>query len=193
MAESIDLAADLRGFFSSALQTALHHQHCATSTATEQYVVGLLVDHLAQTPPSEGPLGLRLLEAQQAPPRERFERLRTLGDEALYALGFFRARLGRGGLSERYFAEIGATAYWSASGLLGVGAGPDPFAELAAKFTPVAQVLEEVAEGCRARAGHSPQDLVRTYERWLRTGSAPLAEALALHGVTPQRNRGGLH
>ncbi|HEX7453023.1 MAG TPA: hypothetical protein VF294_12090 [Polyangiaceae bacterium] len=46
----------------------------------------------------------------------------------------------------------------------------------------------------QANAAHnSNRQVVRLYERWVKTGSAPLAVALAGKGLTPQRGHGGLH
>jgi hypothetical protein len=42
-------------------------------------------------------------------------------------------------------------------------------------------------------AHNSDRAVLRMYERWTRTGSAPLAAALAGRGLTPQRGHGGLH
>ena len=54
------------------------------------------------------------------------------------------------------------------------------FAELADQFDPLVDVLGEVSE--RTRAVGRSNDLLRLYERWLRTGSARSGQRLIEQG-----------
>jgi hypothetical protein len=56
------------------------------------------------------------------------------------------------------------------------------FAELADKFVAFVDVLSEVSE--RSSCG-SNADLLRLYERWLKTGSARSGQLLVERGVVP--------
>jgi hypothetical protein len=56
------------------------------------------------------------------------------------------------------------------------------FAELAAKFQPLVDALNELSE-CSYR--HSNADLLRLYELWLKTGSRRARELLRGLGVEP--------
>jgi hypothetical protein len=62
------------------------------------------------------------------------------------------------------------------------------FEELAAKFPALVDVLTEVSE----RAGlTSNADLLRLYEKWLKTGSRRSAELLASRGILPVASTAG--
>ncbi|MCK7580759.1 MAG: hypothetical protein MZV65_37410 [Chromatiales bacterium] len=58
------------------------------------------------------------------------------------------------------------------------------FEELAAKFTDFADVLGEVAEHPDVR---HHKDILRLYERWLKTGSRRAAARLRALGIEPER------
>jgi hypothetical protein len=54
-------------------------------------------------------------------------------------------------------------------------------------------VLRDVAEGTLASNARDQRSVLRLYERWLKTGSARLAEELGVHGIIPGRGAGGLN
>jgi len=196
----------LDGFFREALGLALVERKVAATPHTEHYLVALLSDfahpdELAQET-FERPLALLLAEALNLTGLERFERLRTLGDAVLYTSGFFLDHLKNRGVRLGYVSSLGARAYDGAASMLrqadrGSGEGaraPELFEELADNFTPYAEVLATLADGLLARAAHgSAAGALRIYEKWLETGSAELSRALAEHGITPVRGRGGVH
>jgi hypothetical protein len=199
----IDLASDLQSFFQHLVDDAVKTQHVAATEAAEYYLAGLLADYAKpdrfEAETLDRPLTLLLDEALHAAGHERFERLRCLGDGVLYTSGFFADHLSTRGVELRYVRTLGARAYDSAAVMLrqnaheGLGA-PDVFRELADNFAMFAEVVARVADVLQANSAHnSDQQVVRMYERWVRTGSAPLAAALAGCGLTPQRGHGGLH
>jgi hypothetical protein len=63
--------------------------------------------------------------------------------------------------------------------------------ELASKFDRFTMVLRDVAEGTLAAGAHDERSVVRLYERWLKSGSARLAEELGARGIIPTRGGGG--
>jgi hypothetical protein len=197
---------DLRGFFREALSLALVERKMATTAPTEHYLVALLSDfahpdELTQET-FERPLSLLLAEALNTVGRERFERLRTLGDAVLYTTGFFFDHLRTRGVHLDYVSSLGARAYDGAASMLrhadrGSGEGngaPELFEELAHNFTPFTEVLSTMANGLLARTAHgSDSGALRVYEKWLETGSAELARALMTRGIAPVRGHGGVH
>jgi hypothetical protein len=199
----IDLASDLESFFQTLVDDAVKTQHCAATEAAEFYLAGLLADYAKparlEAEALDRPLTLLLDEALHAEGRERFERLRSLGDGVLYTSGFFADHLSTRGVELRYVRTLGARAYDGAAAMLrqsvGEGTGaPDVFRELADNFSMFAEVVTRVADVLSANSAHSSnRQVVRLYERWVKTGSAPLAVALAGRGLTPQRGHGGLH
>jgi hypothetical protein len=199
----IDLASDLQSFFHDLVDDAMKTQHVAATEAAEYYVAGLLADYAKperlEAEALDRPLTLLLDEALNAAGSERFERLRCLGDGVLYTSGFFADHLSTRGVELHYVRALGARAYDSAAVMLrqsahdGLGA-PDVFRELADNFAVFAEIVGRVADVLQANsAKNSDSQVLRMYERWARTGSAPLAAALAGRGLTPQRGHGGVH
>ena len=200
---AIDLSGDLQSFFQHLVDDAVRAQHFAATEAAECFLAVLLVDFARperlEAEALDRPLTLLLDEALHAAGRERFERLRCLGDGVLYTTGFFADHLSTRGVELRYVSTLGARAYDGAAVMLrqsardGSGA-PDVFRELADNFATFVAVVARVADVLQANSAHnSDRQVIRMYERWLRTGSAPLAVALAGRGLTPQRGHGGVH
>jgi hypothetical protein len=206
MSASLDLSADVSAFFSGLVGEALVERHVETTGATQAYVSALLADYArpdALTRDAlERPFTLLLAEARESVGRERFDRLRALGDGTLYVCGFFAEHLENRGVALRYVASVGAQAYDGAAsmlrqhGLAGAEASsaPDVFGELAAHFDDFVGLIECIADRLVAQSGTSTQTgIVKLYERWLRTGSNELASKLGARGLVPQRGGGGVH
>jgi hypothetical protein len=135
-------------------------------------------------------------EALQTAGQERFERLRTLGDGVLYVSGFFSEHLETRGVAPTYISALGSRAYGSAAAMLRQNAAdsgaPDLFNELADKFRMFVDLLADVAEALSVRSARSASATVKLYERWLKTGSASLAEELTARGLVPLRGTGSI-
>ncbi len=201
--DGIDLASDLESFFQTLIDDALKKEQVEATEAAEHYLAGLLADFAKperlDAEALDRPLTLLLDEALHTVGHERFARLRSLGDGVLYTSGFFAEHLSTRGVEIRYVRALGARAYDSAAAMLrqsaheGLGA-PDVFRELADNFALFAEVVGHVADVLQASSAQSSdRQVLRMYERWARTGSAPLAAALAGRGLTPQRGHGGIH
>ena len=63
------------------------------------------------------------------------------------------------------------------------------FAELAAKFSDVVDVLSDVRH---AGAGSRDQDVLRLYQTWLTTGSKRAERLLTQLGIQPHRQSGSV-
>ncbi len=111
-----------------------------------------------------------------------------------YAIGFFRSHLEGRGADRGYVVTVGSTAYREAAVMMrlrsqrkkesdGAAAPPDVLSELAAKFDRFAEVLADVAERTLACGARDERSVIKLYERWLKTGSARLAEELGSHGI----------
>jgi len=185
---------NLREFFRDSLHTALQHQHVAVEDQTEHYVVNLLTLFSRsealydQTP--EGarlkPLVVMLSEALEAPSSgDRHRGLQRLGDVSLFVAGFFAQSFARKLIDIDYHIAMGGRAYGtlaealarSRSRVLG-----QVFAELAEKFQPMVDALNEVSETSHR---HTDEDILRLYEIWLKTGSHRSYEILKQLGVDP--------
>jgi hypothetical protein len=200
---TIQPVASLKEFFRDALHDALSHQHVAVEGETEHYVVNVLTlfsdaDALyerhsqhKETRHNDSrtrlkPLAMMLGEALEAPTREaRFRGLQRLGDVSLFIAGFFSAGFARKLVDVDYHIAMGGHAYSA----LAESCPParartmrQVFAELAAKFQPMVDALNEISETAYQ---HSDQDRLRLYELWLKTGSERSRQLLRKLGLEP--------
>lgn len=199
---AIQPVASLKEFFRDALHDALSHQHVAVEGETEHYVVNVLTlfsdaDALYERHPHHEarpadtrkhlkPLAMMLGEALEAPTSEaRYRGLQRLGDVSLFIAGFFSAGFARKLVDVDYHIAMGGQAY----GALAESCPParaktmrQVFAELAAKFQPMVDALNEISESAYQ---HSDQDRLRLYELWVKTGSERSRQLLRKLGLEP--------
>jgi hypothetical protein len=195
---AIQPVASLKEFFRDALHDALSHQHVAVEGETEHYVVNLLTlfadaDALYERAPDTTdarsrlkPLAMMLGDALGAPTQEaRFRGLQRLGDVSLFIAGFFSAGFARKLVDVDYHIAMGGQAY----GTLADSCPPSRsrtmrqvFAELAVKFQPMVDALNEISESSYQ---HSDRDRLRLYELWVKTGSERSRNLLRKLGVEP--------
>ncbi|HEV7985005.1 MAG TPA: hypothetical protein VGP20_02490 [Steroidobacteraceae bacterium] len=184
--------ANLREYFHDALQGALAHQRVAVEDQTEQYVVNLLTlfsrsEQLFE-PTADGvrikPLVQMLSEALEAPtPGERERGLQRLGDVSLFIAGFFAHSFARKLIDIDYHIAMGGGAYGTLAGGLCRGRRQvlgRVFAELAAKFLPLVDALNEISDVARR---YTQADVLRLYELWLKTGSPRARQLLRGLGI----------
>jgi hypothetical protein len=180
-------------FFRESLLVAMEKRGVRPSEQSEVYLTTLLNDHLRSAEAVERldePFAIRLAKAMQITGAERFERLRTLGDDVLFASGFFAQHLERRGLTDDYVKGMGQLAYGgAASALRGYARERTIFDELAAQFHKFVDLLRHVADSLVTTAAFTQADFVRLYERWLRTGSEVLANTLLRAGMIPTARR----
>jgi hypothetical protein len=198
---TIAIAPNITVYFHEVISDAIRVRKVDATDAAATYLVGLLCDYAHPTEETEStfsrPLTFLLHEALEAIGPERFRRLRALGDHALYALGFFGGHIEQRGIDKGYVSSVGATAYTHAAAMMRLKAKaepkavPDVLSELAAKFDRFAAVLRDVAEGTLVAGPRDERSIVKLYERWLKTGSARLAEELGARGIVPTRGAGG--
>jgi hypothetical protein len=194
---TIQPVANLKEFFKDALHDALSHQHVAVEGETEHYVVNLLTmfsdaDALYErTPRDESrarlkPLVMMLGEALEAPtPEARCRGLQRLGDVSLFIAGFFSAGFARKLVDIDYHIAMGGCAYGTLAETVPAARGRtlrQVFAELAAKFQPMVDALNEISESAYQ---HSAQDRLRLYELWVKTGSERSRRILRRLGIEP--------
>lgn len=169
-------------FFKELVDGALARQHVVATEMTSFYVVHLLAGYL-QRPVGDGeaPLALQLAEALDRGGVEQRESLRRIGDRSLFISGFFADSLRRKLVDVDYYVSIGGYAY-NALSRHESDTFSAVFAELAEKFVGFVDVLSEVSERTSCS---SNLDLLRLYERWLKTGSRRSGQLLIERGVVP--------
>jgi hypothetical protein len=189
--------ANLREFFHDALQGALERQHVAVEDQTEHYVVNLLTlfarsEALYESAPGSDqgarlkPLVVMLTEALEAKSAaDRHRGLQRLGDVSLFVAGFFAQSFARKLIDIDYHIAMGGRAYSTLAGALARTRSRvlgQVFAELAEKFQPMVDALNEISETAYK---HSDRDILRLYEIWMKTGSKRSYEILKRLGVNP--------
>ncbi|MBS2015981.1 MAG: hypothetical protein JST00_24070 [Deltaproteobacteria bacterium] len=198
---SIVASASVSDFFEEVVGGAMKSKGIQASEGAKSYVVALLAELAKPGSPVERtlerPLTLLLDEALHTNERgERFEKLRTLGDGVLYSSGFFADHFEARGVDTKYVISIGRTAYESAGSLIvpekGSSGGLDIFRELASEFAAFVAVISEIANATLARGAATSRGIVKLYERWLKTRSDTLADALTSHGFVAPRGGGGV-
>jgi hypothetical protein len=170
-------------YFKELVEEALAHQRIAAHELTAFYVVQLLAGYLQQRESEESgePLALKLVRALEGGGFQQRTTLRQIGDTSLFVSGFFSDSLRRKLVDVDYYVSIGGYAYTALSRQETDALSP-VFAELADKFVGWVDVLSEVSE---RSACTSNSDLLRLYERWLKTGSARSGQLLIERGVVP--------
>jgi hypothetical protein len=171
-------------YFKELVDDAIARQRLATQELTTFYVVHLLASFLhpaAESGDNEAPLGVRLARALERGGFDQRADLRQIGDQSLFVSGFFSDSLNRKLVDVDYYASIGGCAYHALS-RFETDAFSSVFAELGDKFTGFVDVLGEVSE---RTACSSNGDLLRLYEKWLKTGSRRAGQLLVERGVVP--------
>lgn len=171
-------------YFRELVDATLQRRHLEAGTLTSFYLVNLLAGfvHFEGAPASsDEPLGVRYLQSLHAAgPRQR-EGLREVGDRALFVSGFCPESLTRRLVDVDYYVDLGARAYGSLARRED-DTLHDVFEELAANFVDFVDVLGDISEQASLT---SNGDLMRLYERWLRTGSRRAGELLVARGIVP--------
>jgi hypothetical protein len=168
-------------YFKELVETALAHQGISAGELTSYYVVQLLASYMNRRADAEAPLALQLARALESGGHQQRAGLRQIGDLSLFTSGFFSDSLHRKLVDVDYYVSIGGFAYNTLSRCEADAFAP-VFAELADKFVAFVDVLSEVSErtSCASNA-----DLLRLYERWLKSGSLRSGQLLVERGVVP--------
>jgi hypothetical protein len=176
-------------YFKELVETSLARQHVQAGDLTEYYLVNLLCQYVRLDPASAvdhgEPLAVRLARALQTGGIEQRTRLRSLGDFSLFTAGFFSDSFKRRHIDVDYYVSMGEYAYGSLS--RAEDALREVFAELASKFVGFSDVLADISE---RTALSSQNDVLRIYEKWLRTGSQRDSQKLIERGIVPNSSVG---
>src|SRR3954451_19128978 len=179
-------------YFKGLIEAALERQHRRASELTSYYLVDLLCRFMQPdrripfNDDPDQPLAFRLSRALESGGMEQRARLRNLGDFSLFTSGFYSDSLRRRSVDVDYYVSMGEYAYGSLS-RRDTDAFGEVFSELSRRFVQYMDVLADVSE--RTGSTREP-DVLRLYERWLRTGSTRDGQRLADHGLAPNPSIG---
>jgi hypothetical protein len=179
-------------YFKELVESAVSRQQLRANELTTYYLVDLLCRFMRpdqripfNDDPGE-PLAVRLGRALDSGGLEQRARLRNLGDFSLFMSGFFPDSFRRRVVDVDYYVSMGEYAYGSLSRREADTFG-EVFSELATRFVPYMDVLADVSERSGIR---SSGDVLRLYEKWLRTGSRRDGQRLADRGILPNASIG---
>ena len=175
-------------YFKELVEESLTRQHLTAGDLTEYYLVNLLcqyvrLDSRADSADSDQPLAVRLARALESAGVEQRTRLRRLGDHSLFMSGFFSDSFRRRAVDVDYYKSMGEYAYGSLS-RSDDETFADVFGELARKFVGFMDVFSDISERT-ALSGQA--DVMRLYEKWLRTGSRQDGQRLVERGILPNQ------
>jgi hypothetical protein len=177
-------------YFKELVDQALARQHVEAGQLTAYYLVNLLCQYVRLDSRTrshdEEPLAIQLTRALQTGGSEQRARLRDLGDFSLFTSGFFSDSLRRRPVDVDYYVSMGEYAYGSLS-RRDEDRFAEVFGELARRFVGYMDVLADVSE---RTAVTSSADLLRLYEKWLRTGSSRDGKKLVDRGIVPNASIG---
>lgn len=187
MAESLVHAQSPVEFFKEQVEAACERQQLHPQPLTSYYVVSLLAEYVhlghagsGDAMSSDEALGLKLLRALDSGGTTQRLGLKQVGDASLFISGFFSDSLRRSLVDVDYYVSLGGYAYRSL--VTSDDSLSSIFAELSDKFVSFVDVLSEVS----ARTSLTNNaDLLRLYEKWLRTGSRQNGDLLAERGIVP--------
>ncbi len=187
MTQSVVGAQSPMEFFKEQVEAACARQDVCPHPATAYYIVTLLSDFVRLEPSAprdvmggNEALGVTFVRALQSGGRRQREDLKQVGDAALFLAGFFSDSLRRRLVDVDYFMSLGGHAYGSLSAIDEVRS--ETYGELSDKFVAFVDVLSDVSTRTSLT---NDADLLRLYEKWIRTGSRLNGQLLAEHGIVP--------
>ncbi len=182
----------VQAYFHEVVTQALKNQKIETDEHVAFYLVNLLsrfMDEKSILRNSEGqemPLALLFCQAQLEGPEKKIQLLRYLGDFSLFVSGFFQDSFNRKIIDVDYYVSMGEGAYSLLSSRESFRQNKELFSkiftELSQHFVQWMDVISEVSE--KSFTSRS-QDLLRLYEKWVRTGSERLKILLSEQGIVP--------
>ncbi|MFN7684037.1 MAG: hypothetical protein ACK5QT_01315 [Oligoflexia bacterium] len=189
---ALKLIARPEEFFFELIRDSLSRQKLKLAPEIEFYLVNLMNRFIStetlffrdgEGQVREEPLALMLKDAMDQPHREAQKSLfQHVGDFSLYVAGYFQESFSRRSVDLDYFIGMGGAAYGAVASRETVSSRQKLYDELSQKFGQCVEVLADVSEKTTPKR---ETDLLRTYERWIRTGSEKAARALQEAGIMP--------
>ncbi len=173
-------------FFRHGVTTAIENQKVEVTEDVEYYLVSLLTKYMEiekMQKSAQDPLAIQLQKALISSTYERIQLLKELGDFSLYISGFFSDSLNRKLVDIDYYMAMGGVAYHKLSDTVAATSVLQTiFKDLAWRFGTFVDILAEVSDSAFV---HTHRDVLRLYEKWLKTKSERLAELLKKEGLFP--------
>ena len=174
--------------FSMMVSKAMKGQGIKASPMAEFYLSNLLTGFIDARRISGKTFSERFLKALGAEGGLKKILLKELADSSLFISGFFHESLKRKIVDVDYYMDMGIISYNMLSEFFS-GNGRDYnttlsslYREMSEKFLKFADILDEVSEESSIKTA---RDLLRLYERWLKTKSKRTETLLRELGIDP--------
>lgn len=179
--------------FSEALKEAFEQRRIKTNPHLETYLIQLLKHYLdsrnlfapvsthgenVENPPET--LAEMYLIAMNADSPKNKEIMKTLADRTLYLTGFFGDSLQKKLVDIDYYSEMGSVAYFNLSAWTKEDHLSNMYKTFSKRFLEFVEVLNYMSEKSSIQAD---QNVLRLYEKYLKTGSEIAREKLAELGI----------
>lgn len=180
---------DLRPYFKEMVETTVSHQQLELTDMSQFYIVNLLndfsktdqlfdwkSDHFEETP-----LAVLLSQALGSNVSERIRIFKKIGDSSLYIAGYFSEHIDSHLVDIDYYISMGSGAYENLGGIFSSERTFfELYAELSDKFELLVNLLSEIKNSAEVITN---SELLRLYERWLRTKDPKAKERLQKEGM----------
>jgi hypothetical protein len=177
--------------FTEVLQEACKERKIKSFPLLETYLVHLLKHYLNSknlfsplqddsTEKIPQTLAEMYLTAMNTEPPKNKEIMKALADRALYVSGFFGDSLQRKIVDIDYYADIGSAAYHNLATWTKEDTVATIYKTFSAKFFDYVEVLSYISE---KSAIQTDQNVLRLYERYIKTGSELAREKLTSMGI----------
>lgn len=193
MSSSIVEAANVESFFHESITDSVSNQNVDVCDETVVYITQLMTQYVRSEELFEEdedgvqlkPLAILYCQAaSEADHKARRDRLKRLGDLALFVSGWFGHSLERRKVGVNYYIQMGECAYDALSESCGESVRERVFArifqDLASNFGELRDVISEIHMTVDNRTN---SDLLGLYELWQRSGSARAAALLRAEGI----------
>lgn len=168
--------------FKELVSEAMRRQKVETDAMAEYYLSSLLASFATSEKSIDEPLAIAYLKALGEARDVQLRKMRAIGDISLFTSGFFSDSLKRKIVDIDYYMAMGSSCYAFVASADKNKGTRRLFSELASRFHAFVDVLSEVSERSSLT---SSTDILRIYERWLRTKSTIAEKKLRDMGIEP--------
>lgn len=169
-------------YFRQMVESGFQHRKIKGNSYIQSYLVSLLEKYMLaeQLNQNQETLAELFLKANQVEAPERIELLRSLGDKSLYISGFFADSLNRKLVDVDYYIQMGGAAYGQLAHVVKEDTSSQLYRTFSLRFVDFVEVLSYISQASNLQ---NNSNLLRLYERYIRTGSSLARELLAEAGV----------
>jgi len=169
--------------FKELVEQAMRRQKVATDGTAEFYLSSLLAGFATSAMKAiDEPLAIAYLKALHESKEVQMRQMRAIGDISLFTSGFFSDSLKRRIVDIDYYMAMGSACYGHIASIDRNTETRRLFSVLSERFPAFVDVLSEVSEKSLLT---SSRDVLRIYERWLRTKSKITERKLRGLGIEP--------